>query len=320
MKKSKSIIAKYESEVRQWKSDGMSYRSIAKALSDKYNIKVSHTSVVSFLNVRDRNPTHSFPYFIDLPKDIQESLLQQFIVLWTHDSTAIEGNTLTLGETSKVLEYGLTINGKPLREHEEVYGHAKAIELILDLLKKDKIYDEDLFNLHRCVMQKTAIDSLRPVGDWKKDFNGTTGVLNGEMHYMQYASPIETPKLMTRWLKEFNRKLNSANTKAKAINVYAWCHLSFVRIHPFFDGNGRIARLIANLPLLKCGLPPILISPDKKAEYIDILWNYENAVGQITTDDRLLESDESITEFKQLIKKEWEESYKLIKKAYSIRN
>ena len=316
MKKNKSIIEQHEAEVRQWRDNGMSYRTIAKTLSDKYNINVSHTSVVSFLNVRNRKPTRSFPYFKDLPQDIQTSLLQQFIVLWTHDSTAIEGNTLTLGETSKILEYGLTISGKPLKEHEEVYGHAKAIELIIDLLKKDKICDEDLFNLHRCVMQKTAVDSLRPVGDWKKDFNGSTGVLNGKMHYMQYASPSATPKLMTRWLKEFNRKLSSSNTKAKAINVYIWCHLSFVRIHPFFDGNGRIARLIANLPLLRCGFPPILISPDKRAEYIDILWNYENAVGQIKNDDRLLKPNDNITEFKQLLRNEWKESYKLIENAY----
>ncbi|MDA3798191.1 MAG: Fic family protein [Kiritimatiellae bacterium] len=317
MKNSKSIIGKYETEVRQWRSDGMSYRTIAKTLSDKYSINISHTSVVSFLNVLDKKETHSFPYFPDLPKDIQTSIIKQFITLWTHDSTAIEGNTLTLGETSKVLEYGLTISGKPLREHEEVYGHAKAIELILDLLKEDKIYDEDLFNLHRCVMQKTAIDSLRPVGDWKKDFNGTTGVLNGEMHYMQYASPTDTPKLMTRWLKEFNRKLNSANTKTKAINVYTWCHLSFVRIHPFFDGNGRVARLISNLPLMKGGLPPILISPKKRTEYIDLLWNYENAVGQIRVNDRFLQPDESITKLKLLLKDEWHESYNLITKYNS---
>ena len=79
-----------------------------------------------------------------------------------------------------MLELGLTISGKPLKDHEEAYGHAKAVELIYNLIQKRKIIDEDLFNLHRCVMQKSPIDSLRPIGNWKRDYNGTTDVRDGK--------------------------------------------------------------------------------------------------------------------------------------------
>lgn len=154
-----------------------------------------------------------------------------------------------------MLELGLTISGKPLKDHKEAYGHAKAVELIYDLMQQEKITEEDLFNLHRCVLQKSPIDSLRPIGNWKRDYNGTTGVRDGKPVYMEYAKPSDVPGLMTRWLKEFNRKLLSAASPVKAVNVYTWTHLSFVRIHPFFDGNDRVARLIANLPLPKCGPP-----------------------------------------------------------------
>ncbi|MFA7257419.1 MAG: Fic family protein, partial [Kiritimatiellales bacterium] len=194
-------------------------------------------------------------------------------------------------------------------------GHAKAVELIYDLIQKDRITADDLFNLHRCVMQKSAIDSLRPVGDWKRDYNGTTGVKDGRPVYMEYASPDDTPKLMIRWIKEFNRKLSSASSPAKAVNVYTWAHLSFVRIHPFFDGNGRVARLIANLPLLKCGWPPLLISIERRAEYIDLLWSYENAIGIIKAGSPFLPPHSAVTSFKNLLHKEWHESLRLVEDA-----
>lgn len=293
----------------------MSYRDLAVILHQTHGLTVSHNAVVSFLKNRDRARQKPGLFYEGLPEDILLSLIQQITALWTYDSTAIEGNTLTLGETVKVLELGLTIHGKPLKDHEEVYGHAKAIELLYALIHKEKIEAEDVFNLHRCVMQKSAIDSLRPVGAWKRDYNGTTGLRDGKPTYMEYASPLDTPKLMSRWIKEFNRKRSSADTLKKAVNVYAWAHLSFVRIHPFFDGNGRVARLLSNLPLLRCGQPPILISTSRRSEYVDLLWTYENAVGPIQAGERLLPPHESISVFKTMLREEWSETFGLVEKA-----
>ena len=313
MKQSRSKLVPYEQEIRAWREQGVSLRSIAQRLEDEYGVHVTYNAAFSFLKTRDKAEPVSF--YENLPEDVRDALLRQLTALWTHDSTAIEGNTLTLGETIKVLELGLTISGKSLKDHEEVYGHAKAVELIFELIQKEKVTAEDLFNLHRCVMQKCAIDSLRPVGNWKQDFNGTTGVRDGKPVYMEYASPSHTPGLMTRWIKEFNRKLQSASSPTKAMNVYTWTHLSFVRIHPFFDGNGRVARLIANLPLLKCGHPPLLISTSRRAEYIDLLWSYENAVGVIQRDDPFLPAHPAIGLFKSLLREEWNESIQLVNDA-----
>ncbi|MBL7114818.1 MAG: Fic family protein [Kiritimatiellae bacterium] len=315
MKKSLSKLAPYEDEIRNLREQAVGFRDIAAILGKKYDLPISHNSVYSFLKNRDRVTKKPVLFYEGLPDDILSSLLKQISALWTHDSTAIEGNTLTLGETVKLLELGLTISGKSLKDHEEVYGHAKAIDLIYELMKKDKIDIEDLFDLHRCVMQKSAIDTMRPIGNWKREFNGTTGVHNGNPVYMEYASPSDTPKLMARWIKEFNRKQNTASSHMKAINVYSWTHLSFVRIHPFFDGNGRIARLIANLPLLRCGQAPILISNRRRAEYIDMLWEYQNAVGKISANDRLLPPHEAISRFKKMLKSEWRETIEMIEKA-----
>ncbi len=315
MKSSSSILTPFEAHIRDLRKQGISLRKIAETLNRERGLSVTYNAVFSFLKTREKGSQRPSLSYENLPSDIRDSLIKQFTALWTYGSTGIEGNTLTLGETVKVLELGLTISGKPLKDHEEAYGHAKAVELIYDLIQKEKISANDLFNLHRCVMQKSPIDSLRPIGDWKRDYNGTTGVRGGEPVYMEYARPDDTPKLMARWIKEFNRKLCSATSATKAVNVYAWTHLSFVRIHPFFDGNGRIARLIANLPLLKCGYPPLLISLARRAEYIDLLWNYENAVGVIKTDDPLLPSSPALASFKVLLREEWRESLRLVEEA-----
>lgn len=315
MNKSKSKLDPFEEEIRELRENGTSLRNMAKQLDRQYGLNVTYNAIYSFLKTRDEAKNRSKLFFSDFPDDIRDALIRQLTALWTFDSTSIEGNTLTLGETIKVLELGLTISGKSLKDHEEAYGHAKAVELIYDLIRRTKIQAEDLFNLHRCVMQKSPIDSLRPIGDWKRDFNGTTGVRNEKPVYMEYASPADTPLLMSRWLKQFNRKHLSATSTTRAVNVYAWVHLSFVRIHPFFDGNGRIARLIANLPLLKCGHPPLLISQSRRAEYIDLLWEYENAVGVIRKDDRLLPAHPSMTRFKALLREEWKESTRIVDDA-----
>jgi Fic family protein len=315
MKGFTSSLVPFEAQIRELQKQGVSLRKIAETLHHEHGLNVTHNAVFSFLKTRDKAQQRPALFYENLPADIRDSLIKQLTALWTYDSTGIEGNTLTLGETVKVLELGLTISGKPLKDHEEAYGHAKAVELIYGLIQKDKITADDLFNLHRCVMQKSPVDSLRPIGDWKRDYNGVTGVKDGRPVYMEYARPDDTPKLMARWIKEFNRKLRSAASPVKAVNVYTWAHLSFVRIHPFFDGNGRIARLIANLPLLKCGWPPLLISVEHRAKYIDLLWSYENAVSVIKVDDPLLPAHPALPALKAFLREEWREPLRMVAEA-----
>lgn len=308
-----SQLNPFEEQIREMRGQGLSYRTIADKINQQHGLNVSYNAIFSFLKHRN-SPTPGL-FYQGLPADIQQALIQQFRTLWTYDSTGIEGNTLTLGETSKVLELGLTIQGKSLQEHQEVYGHASAIELMDTLLEKQKLTIDDLFDLHRCVMHQSPLDALRPVGDWKRDFNGTTGVRDGKPVYMEYAAPADVPSLMSRWIKEFNRKLSSAGTTRKAVNVYAWTHLTFVRIHPFFDGNGRVARLIANLPLLKNGFPPLLVSRERRAEYIDFLWNYQNEVGVIQRNQPLLPPSTNVAAFKKFLHEEWKTSIELVETA-----
>ena len=316
MKKlSSSKLAPFDHEVQKLREQGLSLRQIAAVLRQEHGLSVTYNAVFHYLKMRQKRPQMFRLFYEPFPADIRDGLMRQFAALWTHDSTAIEGNTLTLGETMKVLELGLTIGGKPLKDHEEVYGHAKAIELIYSLLEAPSITYTHLFDLHRCVMQKVAIDALRPVGNWKGEYNGTTGIRDGKPAYMEYAAPADTPALMARWLKAFNRKLDTATSPRTAINSYAWAHLSFVRIHPFFDGNGRLARLIANLPLLRGSYPPLLIEPERRAAYIDLLWNYQSAVGVLQRQAPLLPRHPAIAAFKIFLADQWKTSLALLAEA-----
>ena len=97
-------------------------------------------------------------FFQHLDSDIKAALKAQLRDFWTHSSTAIEGNTLTLGETKFVIEEGLTISGKPLKDHQEVVGHARAIDLSYAMVGRTEIRDTDLFELHKAVMTQTVVD------------------------------------------------------------------------------------------------------------------------------------------------------------------
>lgn len=307
-----SKLLPFEVELVALLDAGRTYRQVAEDLHRLHGLAITHNAVFSFAKRRRKVRL----FYEGLSPDIRDQLLKQVAAVWTHDSTAIEGNTLTLGETVKVLELGLTISGKPLREHQEVYGHARAIDLIYRMILQSEVKQEDLFALHRAVMPPSPLDALNPVGDWKQSYNGTTGVANGKLIYMEYADPLDVPTLMKRWLLEFNATLDKTRRPADAIDAYIRAHIGFVRIHPFFDGNGRVARLVANIPVLRGGHPPIIVPKERRSDYIDLLWEYQNTVGKIQHNAPLMPAHPSIERFKVLLNEEWRSTLAQVETAH----
>jgi Fic family protein len=254
----------------------------------------------------------------DLDKDLRKALLIQLRNLWTHTSTAIEGNTLTLGETAFVLEEGLTISGKPLKDHEEVVGHARAIDLLYDCIEKGTSFSEsDLFALHKAVQTEVIVDVYKPVGGWKAEPNSSVGVVDGRQVIFEYGVVTDIPQLMESWFalyRNFDQTILAGDT-AQALTAYVQLHVAFVRIHPFFDGNGRMARLIANIPVLRAGLPPIIIPRELRKEYIDTLSAYHFGVGQIKANSELLPNKKELQPFTAFCKRAWQESISLVEEA-----
>jgi Fic family protein len=256
-------------------------------------------------------------YLNGLDSDIKNALQSQLKNLWTHYSTAIEGNSLTLGETAFVIAEELTVSGKPIKDHQEVLGHATAFDMIYKMVNNSQICENDLFDLHKVVQGYSIIDYYKPVGAWKREPNGTTVVnKDGIQTFMEYARPEDVPILMNSWILLLNSKNNDLCSMESALESYTELHLAFVRIHPFFDGNGRLARLLSNLPVISSGYPPIVIPKTERQEYISLLAKYELAVGEPFADEPLLPFDETISQFKEFCRKSWEESLNLVREAH----
>lgn len=256
----------------------------------------------------------------NLDRDLQQSVRNSLRDLWTHTSTALEGNTLTLGDTSFVLNEGLTIGGKSIKDHQEVLGHAKAIEIVYELFHKPVIVAEDLFRLHKSVLTEIVIDIYKPVGAWKEEPNGTYSIdPDGKTVYIEYASPKDVPELMNRWLELLNH-FSKELDELEALEAYSKLHLSFVGIHPFYDGNGRMARLLANLPLLRSGYVPIMIDRTRRREYIEKLSTYQCAVGPLKNDTILIEENASYSEFEIFSKSCWQLSLEVVQEAHRIQS
>lgn len=264
-------------------------------------------------------------YFYDhLDHDIKTILLAQIRNLWTHNSTSLEGNSLTLGETIFILEEGLTIQGKPLKDHNEVYGHAKAIELIYALLNSfplNIITKQDIFKLHETVLTERIRDIDQPVGNWKRQSNFTTYVGEDKKQaWREYPLPRNIDSLMAQWLANLNASLSNIYTRQEATSIYADLHLSFVSIHPFFDGNGRIARLLANLPILKSGFPPIVVPEEDRYQYKLLLSNYQNTIPDLAnlSDLKQLPDNSEKKDFVVLCNGYWNETLDLLNKANAM--
>ena len=291
----------------------MSLRAIAEEMRRRHGLEISHTSVRSFLR------THGGVRrsFLDGIQETRKSeLLGAIKAVWTHDSTAIEGNTLTLGDTMIVLKYGLTVSGKPLKDHQDVIGHANGVDRIRELLDAGTVTEADVKSLHALVIADRQADIYRPVGDWKREENGTYGESDGRSAYMPYAPVDDVPFLMRGWLAKFNASLVPELDEAAALNAYLAAHVSFVRIHPFFDGNGRMARLLANLPVLFSGHPPIVVASERRVDYIKALWDYQRKAGPVSrTSPELVPQTAELAVFREILRASWRTTLDLVAEA-----
>ena len=266
----------------------------------------------------EADPTAALTFIAGLDDDLRLSLLNQLRDLWTHNSTAIEGNTLTLDETHFVLEEGLTISGKPIKDHQEVIGHAKAIELLYEGVS-DPLCEAFIFALHKAVQTEIVADIYKPVGDWKIGANGTYAMTKeGSQTFIEYALPIHVPRLMSQLIDDVNRIDIATLTITNAHRYYARVHMGIVHIHPFWDGNGRIARLIANLPLLKAGLPPLVIPQVERRVYIQILANYQIATGQLDATSGVWPDRKQLNDLEGFCHSNYSTTSALVEKAHAL--
>jgi Fic family protein len=193
-----------------------------------------------------------------LPAAAVRNLRDELVLRWTYHSNAIEGNTLTLMETKVVLE-GITVGGKLLREHFEAINHRDAILYVEDVVRRAELLSEwQIRNLHRLV--------LKQIDD---EHAGRYRPLNVTIAGARHVPPdmLAVPDQMAELLNWYNNQA----TNLHAVERAARLHIDFVKIHPFVDGNGRTARLLLNLDLLKAGFPAIVLPVEKRLAYYEAL-------------------------------------------------
>lgn len=187
-----------------------------------------------------------------------ERLTEEFIVEYTYNSNAIEGNTLTLRETDMVLR-GLTIDQKPLKDHMEAVGHKEAFDFVQDLVRDKVPLSESIIKqIHYLVLAD------------KKDDRGVYRRIPVKIMGAKHA-PVQ-PYLIKPKMEQLLELYR--NSTEHIIPRLARFHIEFEGIHPFIDGNGRTGRLLVNLELMKAGYPPIDIKFTDRFAYYNAFDEY----------------------------------------------
>lgn len=196
-----------------------------------------------------------------LPKSAVKKLREKFQIEMTYNSNAIEGNSLTLKETFLVINEGITIKGKPLKDHLEAKDHQAALEYLYDLVDKDKqhTFSELLMrNLHQIIIQATD-------KEWAGRYRNANIIIGGAKHTPPDALQVpHQMRALISWLKSQKEKIH-------ILELAALLHHKLVHIHPFFDGNGRTARLSMNLLLMQAGYPLVIILKNDRKKYYNVL-------------------------------------------------
>ncbi len=182
---------------------------------------------------------------------------QAFEIEYTHNSTAIEGNTLSLIETKVLLEDGISIGGKALREIYEAVNHQKAFRYVKECIgQKMPLNEKIVKDIHALLMENIQVGGV---------YRNIQVYISGAQHTPPF------PSLMYRQIKDFYADLLWKGKELNPIELAAWTHAEFVKIHPFTDGNGRTSRLIMNYQLMAEGFPAISIAKQDRLEYFKAL-------------------------------------------------
>lgn len=211
--------------------------------------------------------------------------MQKFRLDWDYHSNHLEGNSLTYGEAKALILFGITAQSKPLKDHFEITGHDEAIKWVTDIVKENYPLTETFIRELHVLLLKSPyeVDAITPdgqptkkkveVGKYKS-FPNHVKTRTGEI--FRFATPEETPAKMQDLIEWYRAKKDSP--EVNPVILAAEFHYRFILIHPFDDGNGRIARILMNFILMQFGYPSVIIKSDDKGNYFSALQQADNRI------------------------------------------
>lgn len=201
-------------------------------------------------------------------------IMQKFRLDWNYHSNNLEGNTLTYGETKALILFGITAQAKPLKDHFEITGHDEALKWVIEVVKQERPFTENFIReLHTLILKESyKVPGITPdgqpttkqvkIGEYKTTPNH---VLTQTGEIFRFASPEETPAKMHDLMNWYQEQVQEDDLNP--VLLAAKFHYKFILIHPFDDGNGRIARILMNFILMQFQYASVIIKTNDKANY-----------------------------------------------------
>lgn len=237
----------------------------------------AHSKLLEKLSAVDENQTIISQQCQQQPTR-WEAVQHKLRMEWTYDSNAIEGSTLSLGETIFFLQEGLTVEGKPLKDFLDARNHAQALDLLFDVVAQKRSVSESLIKEINALLlvgvtgtpalnsQGQRVEKPATPGQYKQQPNHVLQT-DGTIHH--YVEPLQVAVEMQRLCEWIAGRLS--NDGLHPVLVAGIAHYNMVRIHPFDDGNGRGARILMNLILLIKGYTPVIVRNARRRVYLQAL-------------------------------------------------
>lgn len=209
-------------------------------------------------------------------QNLKKAIQDQLRYTWTYNSNAIEGSSLTLGDTIFLLQEGITVSGKPFKDYLDAINHSHAIDYVHDAIQGSIPIDSFFLRSLNAILLEgvktiAGFDSNKNPIQWRVvpgEYKTTPNyVIQPDSTIHHYVEPFDVPAQINdlcNWIQENHRTIHPVSLSAIA-------HYNFVRIHPFQDGNGRGARLLMNLLLMKNGYQPAVIQSTDRQKYLETL-------------------------------------------------
>jgi Fic family protein len=216
-----------------------------------------------------------------LSPELLNKINYKFRLEWNYTSNSMEGNSLTKRETRTVMVGLVDVNDKPIKDVMEIRQHDAVISTIMKMGKGElNISEKRVREIHKGIMYEEDPEKLKYVGEWKNTDNYLYNSAGERFDFVSHTEVKERIHLLINWLNTEKEKIAQGKKEATHPAILAFnFHLDYLTIHPFYDGNGRTARILSNLILIAYGYPPLYIKEEEKQKYYQYLTDIQSYGG-----------------------------------------